>query len=321
MPEDKATPYFSVIVPVYNKAEHIGRSIASVLSQTFRDYELIIVCDPSTDSSNEEVQKFQDHRIRVFYRSQPGPGGYAARNLGIRNALGKYIAFLDADDEWWSGHLEYHRALISRSDEAVVATSWHDCFDSEEQHCFVKEVPALEEMRVEFSGLLRRYVSFENVVHTNTITIRKDVFAGCGGFPEGECKRGGDVATWIKVVAEAGSIFLSSRKTAVYHREDSTVTREYSPDVENNCVRLHVDRLLNEIDWSKHETELLKKLANKHVLYGLVGRASMGSLTAIDSSYLYPASDPYKFWFFRLYGVLPGRIQRLLWTTYRRLKK
>lgn len=68
-------PFFSVIVPVYNKEPHIARSIGSILNQTFTDFELIIVCDPSTDESDAEVAKFIDARIRVFHRDEPGSGG------------------------------------------------------------------------------------------------------------------------------------------------------------------------------------------------------------------------------------------------------
>src|SRR5690554_2524745 len=105
-------PFFSVVIPVYNKEPHIARSINSVLNQSFQDVELIIVCDPSTDNSNAEVAKFTDPRIRVFHRDEPGPGGYAARNLGIKEAKAEWIAFLDADDEWYLDHLAEMKNLF-----------------------------------------------------------------------------------------------------------------------------------------------------------------------------------------------------------------
>ena len=99
-------PFFSVVIPVYNKGPHIHRSIISLLNQTFQDFEVILINDASTDNSIEEINKFKDKRIRVFQRNEPGPGGYAARNLGIKEAKGEWIAFLDADDEWMTDHLE-----------------------------------------------------------------------------------------------------------------------------------------------------------------------------------------------------------------------
>jgi len=86
-------PLFSVIVPVYNKGPHIHRSIKSVLNQTFEDYELLLINDASTDNSLEEMQKFTDPRIRILHRDQPGPGGYAARNLGTQEAQANGLLF------------------------------------------------------------------------------------------------------------------------------------------------------------------------------------------------------------------------------------
>src|SRR5690625_1627721 len=100
------SPFFSVVIPVYNKELYVARAINSILNQSFKDFELIIVCDPSTDSSNSIVRKFSDRRIKVFNRNKPGLGGYAARNLGIKNSSGQWISFLDADDEWYLDHLQ-----------------------------------------------------------------------------------------------------------------------------------------------------------------------------------------------------------------------
>ena len=91
--------FFSVIIPVGNKAPHLDRSINSVLNQSFKDFELILIDDATTDGSAAKLAGFTDYRIRLLKRSQPGPGGYAARNLGIKESRTNWIAFLDADDE------------------------------------------------------------------------------------------------------------------------------------------------------------------------------------------------------------------------------
>src|SRR5690606_23125546 len=97
---------FSVIMPVYNKAPHLRRSIKSVLAQSYTGFELIIINDASTDSSYDVLTSFNDPRIRLFNRDRPGPGGYAARNLGIEASSFEWISFLDADDEWEPDYLE-----------------------------------------------------------------------------------------------------------------------------------------------------------------------------------------------------------------------
>ncbi len=89
-------PYFSIILPTYNRAYLLPKAIESVLQQTYSDWELIIVDDGSTDNTNELVASYNDKRIRYIY--QKNQERSAARNNGINKALGKYICFLDSDD-------------------------------------------------------------------------------------------------------------------------------------------------------------------------------------------------------------------------------
>lgn len=98
-------PYFSVIIPSYNRAHIIGKALLSVKDQTFTDWECIIVDDGSTDNTKEIVAKWilEDNRFR--YIQQENAERSAARNNGIRNAKGKYICFLDSDDEYLPKHL------------------------------------------------------------------------------------------------------------------------------------------------------------------------------------------------------------------------
>lgn len=98
-------PTVSVIISTYNRAHMVGRAIRSVLGQTYRDFELIVVNDASTDHTDEVLNSFNDKRIR-YVRFGENRGGPAARNTGIKMARGKYIAFLDDDDEWLPAKLE-----------------------------------------------------------------------------------------------------------------------------------------------------------------------------------------------------------------------
>jgi len=98
-------PAVSVIVPTYNRAHLLGRAIESVLNQTYKDFELIVVDDGSTDDTEKVVGNFKDERIR-YISLEKNMGAGVARNRGIEASRGKYIAFQDSDDEWLAEKLE-----------------------------------------------------------------------------------------------------------------------------------------------------------------------------------------------------------------------
>lgn len=102
---------FSVVIPLYNKELSVGNTINSVLNQTFKEFEVIIVNDGSTDNSLEIVQQFKDDRIRII--DKPNGGVSSARNRGIKEAKYEWIAFLDADDLWEDNHLQILNDMIA----------------------------------------------------------------------------------------------------------------------------------------------------------------------------------------------------------------
>ena len=109
----------SVIIPTYNRAEKLIRSINSVTSQSVKDIEIIIVDDGSTDNTFECVSNIKDERIRYIKLENNSGGGYA-RNIGILNAQGDYIAFQDSDDVWYQNKLEVElKKLISNNADLV----------------------------------------------------------------------------------------------------------------------------------------------------------------------------------------------------------
>ena len=114
------TPLISVILPTFDRADLLPRSIASVLAQTFTDWELIIIDDGSTDNTNEVVAAWQQQSARIRYIRQANQGVGAARNRGVAEARGAYIACLDSDDEYRPAHLETRLALLCRHDLDLI---------------------------------------------------------------------------------------------------------------------------------------------------------------------------------------------------------
>jgi glycosyltransferase involved in cell wall biosynthesis len=103
--QNTATPFFSVIIPTYNRSHILPETIASVLNQTFQNFEVIIVDDGSTDTTKELITKIANTDSRVRYIYQKNAERSAARNNGIKNAHGDYICFLDSDDRYLPEHL------------------------------------------------------------------------------------------------------------------------------------------------------------------------------------------------------------------------
>jgi len=93
----------SIVIPLYNKAPYVRRALDSIAVQTFADFEAIIVDDGSTDMGAAVVANYSDPRFRLIRQENAGPG--AARNAGIAQAQGEFIAFLDSDDEWLPNYL------------------------------------------------------------------------------------------------------------------------------------------------------------------------------------------------------------------------
>jgi len=121
----KNNPIVSVIIPTYNRANLLSRTVRSALNQTLQDFELIIIDDGSIDNTEEVVKNFQGKDQRVKYiKHEKNKGGGVARNTGLKNAKGKYIAFLDSDDEWWFPEkLEKCYSLAGKKNDFV----FHQC--------------------------------------------------------------------------------------------------------------------------------------------------------------------------------------------------
>lgn len=161
-------PDITVIIPVYNREKLIRYSIESVLKQTIDDFELLIVDDASTDHTVQEVLNICDRRVKLI-KLQHNSGACAARNIGIKNATGKYIAFHDSDDIWEKNKLEICLEQLCRNKADVVFSGFEREYRNKKReilpkynlNCVVDKVEA---------------VLLENPVTTPTIFGRTEVF-------------------------------------------------------------------------------------------------------------------------------------------------
>lgn len=205
---------FSVIIPLYNKENFISRTLNSVLSQSYQEFEIIIIDDGSTDNSLQEISRLSDHRIRIF--QQKNAGVSAARNRGIAEAKYDLIAFLDADDEWLPDYLTTIHALIDKYPKcSVFATQYILNSHSSSQ--------SINTQGLSFNsdGILYDYfdIASKNVppLWTSAICVRKEAMKNIGGFPLG-IKSGEDLLTWAKLAANY-SIAFSTQHLSIYHND------------------------------------------------------------------------------------------------------
>lgn len=117
-------PQVSIITPCYNASRFISQTIDSVLAQSFTDWEMIIVDDGSKDDSSEIVKKYVEKDSRIRLIQQPNGGSANARNRGIKEATGRYIALLDADDLWLPQFLEKQIAFMKEKNAICVYSSY-----------------------------------------------------------------------------------------------------------------------------------------------------------------------------------------------------
>lgn len=186
----------SVIIPLYNKEASIATALDTVLAQTYQDFEVVVVDDGSTDDGAAIVERYTDGRIRLIRQANVGVS--AARNRGIAEARGEYVAFLDADDEWMPEFLAEIVALQQEfPDCRAQATSYVQCQNGEKHGIILSKLP--------FSGVhgvLTNY--FEVATHSNppvwtgAVCIERALLQELGGFPLG-IKSGEDLLTWARI--------------------------------------------------------------------------------------------------------------------------
>lgn len=159
----------SVIIPTYNRARCITRSMESVLQQTYHDIELIIVDDGSTDNTEEIVRNFSDERIKYVKIKHSGAG--YARNVGIALAKGEYIAFQDSDDIWENYKLEAQLDCLVKENADIVFCSFDRGFEGSEEKSRVPSDTDLKSKFITFEDLIPN-----NFCSTQTILFRKQCF-------------------------------------------------------------------------------------------------------------------------------------------------
>ena len=215
----------SVVIPLYNKAATVLRALDSVAAQTFGDFEALVIDDGSTDGGDGLVQAYRDPRFRMIRQANAGPG--AARNRGIAEARGEFLAFLDADDEWLPEYLKESLRLFETSppDVATVTSGFVECPSGrtgealyrrrgvrDGVHRLTPETPAMLAVH------MLAYMSPWSTV------CRAPVVRKWGGFYARDgCRYAEDAFLWLKVLLNERVAF-TLRPFVIFHREASSLS-------------------------------------------------------------------------------------------------
>lgn len=220
---------FSVIISLYNKENHIGETLNSVLAQTFQDFEIIVLNDGSTDTSETIVMSTNDHRVRYF--SQENKGASAGRNAAISKANGQYIALLDADDLWLPNYLEtIHQLILSYPEESVFATA----VTLETSSNAIPSVYSIKNIKDKEIYLVNYFESsyINTVLTSSSSVLHYSVFKKIGTY-DTSIKSGQDTDLWIRIGTHYKVVFIN----------DALVTYRYEKQSLSNMTKRVADKL------------------------------------------------------------------------------
>lgn len=205
--KDERTPLFSVVIPLYNKADTILRTLKSVQNQVFQDFELIVVDDGSKDDGVSVVEEFASQFPVKFIR-QPNQGVAAARNAGSRAARGRFIAYLDGDDEWRPDFLqEMNKIIDSYPDAQVMGSNYEFCgprgLDS-----------GLYRKRIDKVDIFKEWV-YRIPLNSSSMVVSKAAFSEVSGYDS--TLRYFEDAEFLFRLGEKYDFFISRRVLSRYN--------------------------------------------------------------------------------------------------------
>lgn len=203
----------SIITPVFNSAGYVSETILSVKRQTYSSWELLIVDDCSTDGTEQVVSKFSkdDKRIRYF-RLEKNSGAGVARNKGIRESKGKYIAFLDSDDKWRPEKLSIQIAIMEEKNYDFTYTDY-------------LILDQKNEKEIQFEALLDK-VTYSDVIKFNYIACSTVIYnqKNLGKVYMPDFRNRQDWALWIQLLKKTDTAYCIKQELTIYFRRKDSIS-------------------------------------------------------------------------------------------------
>lgn len=207
-------PTVSVIMPTHNDVKYLTRAIDSVISQSFKDWELLVVDDGSTDDTPDVIAEYckKESRIKAFRIDQASGSPTKPRNIGIENATGRFIAFLDSDDLWLPTKLEHQMDVFEKEDKAAIVFSYYKVI-SEEGITMQGAItsPAISD----YKHLLKGNVIGCLTTIYDTDKVGKQYFPYCGHE---------DYVVWLSILKIGWKAYNTNTVEAKYQVKESSVS-------------------------------------------------------------------------------------------------
>lgn len=202
----------SVITPVYNAEQFLRETLDSVLSQTYDNIEYILVDDCSTDDSADIINDYAQKDKRINYiKLEHNSGAAVARNTGLENATGRYIAFIDSDDVWYSEKLEKQLHFMKKSNEAFTYTKY-ERMSEDGKIIGAPEFPR----KLNYAGLLKN-----TAIACSTVVVDREVI---GDFRMPLVRKGQDTATWLHILKKHDYAYLVDEVLNQYRSREGSLS-------------------------------------------------------------------------------------------------
>jgi GT2 family glycosyltransferase len=219
-------PLVSVIIPVYNGEKYIEEALESVFAQTFRDFEVVVINDGSTDGTERRLTKYRE---RIKYQAQPNSGLSVSRAVGLEFASGSLVAFLDADDVWLPSKLERQVQVACAHPEYGIITTDVEQFDERGV-----SLPSLKCWYQPASGHVMERLLFDNWIPPSAALVRRECFDLVHTFDVPPPAYGEDWMMWIQISA-AYPVYFINQVLARHRGHQSSMTSQGSA-VQFQCL-------------------------------------------------------------------------------------